>query len=35
MLKKRAKDVKEGKVKTIPFEEVMERLKEKIGNGTK
>ena len=35
MLKKRAKDVKEGKVKTIPFEEVMKRLKEKIGNGTK
>ena len=28
-LKKRAKDVKDGKVKTIPFEEVMVSLKEK------
>lgn len=28
-LKKRAKDVKDGKVKTIPFEKVMARLKKK------
>ena len=31
---KRVKDVKEGRVKTIPFEEVMKRLKDKIGKGT-
>ena len=29
MLRRRAKDVKEGKVKTIPYEEVMKRLKDK------
>jgi len=34
MLKKRVKDYKEGKVQTIPYEEVMARLKEKIGKGT-
>jgi len=33
-LKKRVKDVKDGKVKTIPFEEVMLYLKEKTkGHG--
>lgn len=30
MLKKRVKDIKEGKVKTIPHEEVMKRLKDKM-----
>ncbi len=30
ILKKRVKDYKEGKVKTIPHEEVMKRLKDKI-----
>jgi hypothetical protein len=30
LLKKRVEDVKTGKVKTIPFEEVMTRLKEKV-----
>ncbi|MCL4536202.1 MAG: hypothetical protein M1610_01200 [Nitrospirae bacterium] len=29
-LKKRVEDIKTGKVKTIPFEEVMTRLKEKV-----
>ena len=29
-LKKQSRDIKEGKVKTFPFEEVMLRLKSKI-----
>jgi hypothetical protein len=33
MLRKRVKDIKKGKVKTIPYEEVMKRLKNKIGKG--
>ncbi len=33
MLRKRVKDVKEGRVKMIPHEEVMKRLKDKIGKG--
>jgi len=32
-LKKQVKDIEEGRVKTIPYEEVMTRLKEKIGKG--
>lgn len=31
MLKKRVKDLKDGKVQTIPYEEVMKMLKDKIG----
>lgn len=34
MLRKRAKDVEEGKAKTIPYEEVMKRLKDKAGKRT-
>ncbi|MBI4680649.1 MAG: hypothetical protein HY753_05435 [Nitrospirae bacterium] len=33
ILKKRVKDYKEGKVKTIPYEEVMKRIKDRIGKG--
>lgn len=33
MLKKRVKDIKEGKVKTISYEEVMARIKDKLKNG--
>lgn len=33
MLRKRVKDIKEGKVKTIPHEEVMKMLRDKIGEG--
>ncbi|MEW6599821.1 MAG: DUF6557 family protein [Nitrospirota bacterium] len=32
VLKRRVKDLKEGKVKTIPFEEVMARIKDKLTN---
>ncbi|MEW6740084.1 MAG: DUF6557 family protein [Nitrospirota bacterium] len=32
-LKKRVEDIKTGKVKTIPFEEVMAQLKEKVKKG--
>jgi len=32
VLKRRVKDLKEGKVKTIPFEEVMAKLKDKLKN---
>lgn len=35
MLKKRVKDYKEGKVKTISYDEVMKRLRDKIGKGAK
>jgi hypothetical protein len=30
VLKRRVRDIKEGKVKTIPFEEVMKKLEDKI-----
>ena len=33
VLRKRVEDIKAGRVNTIPYEEVMKRLKEKIGKG--
>lgn len=33
VLRRRVKDIEEGKVKTIPYEEVMARIKDKLKNG--